>query len=126
LSYRRLTVEQVTNTINQRETMKFAQGKLETMDVSPILAESIRRTHNGQSSPYTRKLLIATVQASPLACSSQKAELRRSKNTSKHLLHSKELCRAPRQAVSFCTSVELFRLQKMLDFLKALLTDQKL
>jgi ribose-phosphate pyrophosphokinase len=44
---RLMTEDQVTNTINQRETMKFAEGKLETMDVSPILAESIRRTHNG-------------------------------------------------------------------------------
>ncbi|TNY18981.1 phosphoribosyltransferase-like protein [Rhodotorula diobovata] len=39
----------VSNTINQVEHMKQAQGKLEVMDISPVLAESIRRTHNGES-----------------------------------------------------------------------------
>jgi phosphoribosylpyrophosphate synthetase len=39
----------VTNTISQRENAKHVGSKLETMDVSPVLAESIRRTHNGES-----------------------------------------------------------------------------
>lgn len=34
---------QVTNTICQKEKVTHAQGKLESMDVSPLLAESIRR-----------------------------------------------------------------------------------
>ena len=33
----------VTNTICQTEHLKQAQGKLEVMDISPVLAESIRR-----------------------------------------------------------------------------------
>lgn len=39
----------VTNTIAQAEHQKQARGKLEIMDISPVLAESIRRTHNGES-----------------------------------------------------------------------------
>ncbi|CAH7685233.1 ribose-phosphate pyrophosphokinase [Phakopsora pachyrhizi] len=39
----------VTNTIDQKLHFQKSSGKLETMDVSPILAESIRRTHNGES-----------------------------------------------------------------------------
>ncbi|KAK9899353.1 phosphoribosyl pyrophosphokinase [Cystobasidium minutum MCA 4210] len=39
----------VTNTICQKEKVTHAQGKLESMDVSPLLAESIRRMHNGES-----------------------------------------------------------------------------
>jgi hypothetical protein len=34
---------QVTNTVSQAEHLKQANGKLEIMDVSPVLAESIRR-----------------------------------------------------------------------------------
>lgn len=34
---------QVTNTVPQGEHLKQAEGKLEIMDVSPVLAESIRR-----------------------------------------------------------------------------------
>ena len=40
---------QVTNTICQKRKVAQAQGKLESMDVSPLLAESIRRMHNGES-----------------------------------------------------------------------------
>lgn len=40
---------QVTNSVNQQETSKYASGKLQTMDISPMIAESIRRTHNGES-----------------------------------------------------------------------------
>ncbi|KAK4057615.1 ribose phosphate diphosphokinase subunit prs4 [Microbotryomycetes sp. JL221] len=39
----------VSNTICQTEHVKQAAGKLEIMDISPVLAESIRRTHNGES-----------------------------------------------------------------------------
>ncbi|BGP21692.1 ribose phosphate diphosphokinase subunit prs4 [Rhodotorula toruloides] len=39
----------VSNTVCQTEHIKKAQGKLEVMDISPVLAESIRRTHNGES-----------------------------------------------------------------------------
>lgn len=41
----------VTNTIPQDEHMKQA-GKIKTIDISPILAEAIRRTHNGESVSY--------------------------------------------------------------------------
>lgn len=34
---------QVSNTISQAEHVKQADGKLEVMDISPVLAESIRR-----------------------------------------------------------------------------------
>lgn len=49
-------VLQVSNTINQAEHMKQAQGKLEIMDISPVLAESIRRVRpslplSSQSAP---------------------------------------------------------------------------
>ena len=40
---------QVTNTICQRNKVAEANGKLESMDISPLLAESIRRMHNGES-----------------------------------------------------------------------------
>ncbi|PLW12951.1 hypothetical protein PCANC_07826 [Puccinia coronata f. sp. avenae] len=39
----------VTTTIDQRSHILESDGKLETMDISPVLAESIRRTHNGES-----------------------------------------------------------------------------
>jgi len=39
----------VTNTICQRNKVAEANGKLESMDISPLLAESIRRMHNGES-----------------------------------------------------------------------------
>ncbi|POW10032.1 hypothetical protein PSHT_08987 [Puccinia striiformis] len=39
----------VTTTIDQRSHISESNGKLETMDISPLLAESIRRTHNGES-----------------------------------------------------------------------------
>ncbi|XP_039272445.1 ribose-phosphate pyrophosphokinase 1 [Styela clava] len=41
----------VTNTIPQEEHMKQA-NKIKTIDISPILAEAIRRTHNGESVSY--------------------------------------------------------------------------
>ena len=40
----------VTNTIYQRETQRLCEPKLRTMDVSPMIAESIRRSHNGGAS----------------------------------------------------------------------------
>ncbi|KWU45444.1 phosphoribosyl pyrophosphokinase [Rhodotorula sp. JG-1b] len=49
LSKMPLTKVVVTNTVSQAEHLKQANGKLEIMDVSPVLAESIRRTHNGES-----------------------------------------------------------------------------
>ncbi|KAH8917841.1 phosphoribosyl pyrophosphokinase [Atractiella rhizophila] len=39
----------VTNTISQKEHLKVAGDKIEVIDISPVLAESIRRTHNGES-----------------------------------------------------------------------------
>lgn len=38
---------QVTNSIDQTERVAACDGLLETVDVAPIIAESIRRTHNG-------------------------------------------------------------------------------
>jgi len=39
----------VTNTIPQTANLPLCNGKLDILDISPILAESIRRTHNGES-----------------------------------------------------------------------------
>lgn len=39
----------VSNTICQTEHIRQAHGRLEVMDISPVLAESIRRIHNGES-----------------------------------------------------------------------------
>ncbi|ELU43753.1 eukaryotic translation initiation factor 2A [Rhizoctonia solani AG-1 IA] len=39
----------VTNTIPQTANEAVCEGKLQVLDVSPVLAESIRRTHNGES-----------------------------------------------------------------------------
>ncbi|GAA95029.1 uncharacterized protein L969DRAFT_95994 [Mixia osmundae IAM 14324] len=39
----------VTDTICQHEKTKRALDKLDTMSVAPLIAESIRRTHNGES-----------------------------------------------------------------------------
>ena len=39
----------VTNTIPQTANVAICEGKLQVLDVSPVLAESIRRTHNGES-----------------------------------------------------------------------------
>uniref|UniRef100_A0A4W3HWH8 ribose-phosphate diphosphokinase n=1 Tax=Callorhinchus milii TaxID=7868 RepID=A0A4W3HWH8_CALMI len=41
----------VTNTIPQEEKMKYCQ-KIKVIDISMILAEAIRRTHNGESVSY--------------------------------------------------------------------------
>lgn len=41
----------VTNTIPQENNMKLSQ-KIQVIDVSMILAEAIRRTHNGESISY--------------------------------------------------------------------------
>lgn len=49
LAQTKLTKLAVTNTISQTEHLKQAEGKMDVMDVSPVLAESIRRTHNGES-----------------------------------------------------------------------------
>lgn len=43
-----LSVYQVTNTIPQKKHAELC-SKLVTIDVSPTIAESIRRTHNGES-----------------------------------------------------------------------------
>ena len=45
---RRLTRAQVTNTIPQTQHQEGC-SKLVTIDISPTIAESIRRTHNGES-----------------------------------------------------------------------------
>ena len=42
------TISQVTNTVPQKQH-EAACSKLVTIDVSPTIAESIRRTHNGES-----------------------------------------------------------------------------
>jgi ribose-phosphate pyrophosphokinase len=42
-------LSQVTNTISNSEKVAPTNGKLEIMDVSAVIAESIRRTHNGES-----------------------------------------------------------------------------
>lgn len=41
----------VTNTIPQEEKMKHC-SKIQVIDISMILAEAIRRTHNGESVSY--------------------------------------------------------------------------
>lgn len=37
----------VTNSIDQSDRIKACNGTLETIDIAPVIAESIRRTHNG-------------------------------------------------------------------------------
>lgn len=39
----------VTNTIPQAKNQQRGQGRIDVLDVSPTLAESIRRSHNGES-----------------------------------------------------------------------------
>ncbi|KAK0522172.1 ribose phosphate diphosphokinase subunit prs4 [Tilletia horrida] len=39
----------VTNTISNQEKVADSEGKLEIMDVSNVIGEAIRRTHNGES-----------------------------------------------------------------------------
>ncbi|KAL9938225.1 hypothetical protein V8E36_002848 [Tilletia maclaganii] len=39
----------VTNTIANQDKVEAAEGKLEIMDVSNVIGEAIRRTHNGES-----------------------------------------------------------------------------
>jgi len=39
----------VTNSNPQTQNLSAANGKLEVLDISPTIAESIRRTHNGES-----------------------------------------------------------------------------
>lgn len=43
----RTLTHQVTNSIDQTERVQACDGALETVDIAPIIAESIRRTHNG-------------------------------------------------------------------------------
>ncbi|XP_071847899.1 ribose-phosphate pyrophosphokinase 1 [Apostichopus japonicus] len=42
----------VTNTIPQEKNVNEARGKISVIDISMILAEAIRRTHNGESVSY--------------------------------------------------------------------------
>lgn len=37
----------VTNSIDQTDRIAACDGMLETIDIAPVIAESIRRTHNG-------------------------------------------------------------------------------
>lgn len=37
----------VTNSIDQSDRMQATDGRMEVIDIAPVLAESIRRTHNG-------------------------------------------------------------------------------
>lgn len=39
----------VTNTIDQSARVSATDGLIETVDIAPVIAESIRRTHNGES-----------------------------------------------------------------------------
>ena len=39
----------VTNSIDQSDRVTATDGKIEFIDIAPVLAESIRRTHNGES-----------------------------------------------------------------------------
>ncbi len=41
------SLAQVTNTIDQTKRLDASSGILTTIDIAPVLAESIRRTHNG-------------------------------------------------------------------------------
>lgn len=54
LSLTLLLHAQVSNTIAQTEHMKQANGKLEVMDVSPVIAESIRRVSPHAQCPSRR------------------------------------------------------------------------
>lgn len=38
---------QVTNSIDQTARVEATDGKMGTIDIAPLIAESIRRTHNG-------------------------------------------------------------------------------
>lgn len=37
----------VTNSIDQTKWIEKTGGLIETMDISPLISESVRRTHNG-------------------------------------------------------------------------------
>lgn len=39
----------VTNSVPQTSKIPASNGKLDILDISPLLAESIRRSHNGES-----------------------------------------------------------------------------
>jgi len=40
-------MRQVTNSIDQTARVEATDGKMGTIDIAPLIAESIRRTHNG-------------------------------------------------------------------------------
>lgn len=42
-----LLLFQLTNSIDQTARIEESKGLIETIDIAPLLAESIRRTHNG-------------------------------------------------------------------------------
>lgn len=42
----------VTNSMPQEQHVKQTDGRIQIIDVSSILAEAIRRTHNGESVSY--------------------------------------------------------------------------
>ena len=42
-----LMSRQVTNSIDQTDRVKACGGMLRAIDIAPVIAESIRRTHNG-------------------------------------------------------------------------------
>ncbi|GFZ42400.1 LOW QUALITY PROTEIN: ribose-phosphate diphosphokinase [Saitozyma sp. JCM 24511] len=48
----------VTNSIDQTEREQACGGLLHTIDIAPVLAESIRRTHNGGESDVAKEKLI--------------------------------------------------------------------
>ena len=39
----------VTNSIDQSDRIQACGGALQVVDIAPVIAESIRRTHNGES-----------------------------------------------------------------------------
>lgn len=39
----------VTNSVPQTKNAESSDGRLDIIDISPILAESVRRSHNGES-----------------------------------------------------------------------------
>ena len=52
---------QVSNTVCQRETQRMANGKLEVMDISPMLAESIRRVRETAERSAAYRCLPTTI-----------------------------------------------------------------
>ncbi|KAK2856960.1 hypothetical protein Q5P01_005695 [Channa striata] len=99
----------VTNTIPQEEKMK-ACPKIQVIDISMILAEAIRRTHNGESVSYLFSHPSATLRLSATmsdtkpdiseVTSFDKSKLKKTETQEKNPLPSKETIEQEKAATS--------------------------